>query len=457
MAAATPLQPKPSATPRRRLRLPRHRSTTANVCSIYPCVIQAPLPPVGPLLGEDLSAGEGPLHWDPFEIYDQGLVTNPNVFVMGEPGFAKSSLVKCWAAWQSYIYGDCRWLTVTDPKGEYRSLAELLGMSVIRVAPGGDVRINPLEAPEQLAGEALLAERDVQTTMLNALAATQLARRLTPYERKVIRGVVETVTSRRGRAQPTLLDVVDLLAAPPTELCAATHRPKDQYIRDAEELRFAFDELCTGPLRGMFDGPSTVAVNWDGPGLVMDLSGVVDNAQAMALVMVAAIGWSRQQRHRLASRQRININDESYYMYKQAETVEFAQERRKLGRQYGEANIDICHRPSDLAAQADDGSKVAKMAHGLLADSSMKIVFRQAAAEMAEATEMLGLTENEQDCIRRLSRARAIWKLADRSLLARHYRPEHLLTVTDTDTMMRRDTILTNRELAAVTEESASD
>ncbi len=218
-----------------------------------------------------------------------------------------------------------------------------------------------------------------------------------------------------------------------------------------------FDELCTGPLRGMFDGPSTVAVNWDGPGLVMDLSGVVDNAQAMALVMVAAIGWSRQQRHRLAGRQRININDESYYMYKQAETVEFAQERRKLGRQYGEANIDICHRPSDLAAQADDGSKVAKMAHGLLADSSMKIVFRQAAAEMAEATEMLGLTENEQDCIRRLTRARAIWKLADHSLLARHYRPEHLLTVTDTDTMMRRDTILTDRELAAVTEESAAD
>jgi hypothetical protein len=68
-----------------------------------------------------------------------------------------------------------------------------------------------------------------------------------------------------------------------------------------------------------------------------------------------------------------------------------------------------------------------------------------------------GPHRNEQDCIRRLSRARAIWKLADRSLLARHYRPEHLLTVADTDTMMRRDTILTNRELAAVTEESDAD
>ena len=40
--------------------------------------------------------------------------------------------------------------------------------------------------------------------------------------------------------------------------------------------------------------------------------------------------------------------------------------------------------------------------------------------------------------------------------MAHHYRPEHLLTVIDTDTMMRRDTILTDRELAAATEQSAA-
>ena len=282
--------------------------------------------------------------------------------------------------------------------------------------------------------------------MLMSLAATQLARPLTPLERTVIRSIVEVITGRRGRNSPTLVDVLRLLREPTDELREVTRRSDHEFVRDLEDLRFGLDELCTGPLRGMFDGPSTVSVDWDGPGLVMDLSGVVGDSRAMALVMVASIGWSRQQRHRLAGRQRINVNDESYYMYKQAETVEFAQERRKLGRQYGEANIDICHRPSDLAAQADDGSKVAKMAHGLLADSSMKIIFRQAAAEMSEATEMLGLTENEQECIRRLTRGKAIWKLGDRSLLARHYRPEHLLTVTDTDTMMRRETVLSDAE-----------
>jgi hypothetical protein len=375
-------------------------------------------------------------------------MTNPNGFVMGEPGFAKSSFIKCWLVWQTYLYGLDRWATITDPKGEYTALAHLLGLSVLKIEPRGRVRINPMETPAGLSATEQEAERDVQATMLMSLAATQLARPLGQLERKALRSIVAAVTASRARRSATLLDVVRLLGEPTGELCTAVSRRPDEVVRDLEDLRFGLDELCTGPLRGMFDGPSTASVNWDGPGLVMDLSGVVDDQRAMALVMVASIGWSRQQRHRLAGRRRVNINDESYYMYKQAETVEFAQSRRKLGRQYGEANIDICHRPSDLAAQADDGSKVAKMAHGLLADSSMKIIFRQAASQMDDATAMLDLTGNEQACIRRLSRGRAIWKLGDRSLLARHYRPNHLVEVTDTDHMMRRDTALADTELA---------
>lgn len=442
------LTPPTPAAGRRRLSLPRHRSTTANVCAIYPAAVQAPLPAVGPLLGVDLTAGDAPLCWDPFEAYNEGLVTNPNVFVMGEPGFAKSSLIKCWAAWQHALYGRRRWLTITDPKGEYRPLADRLGMTIVRLAPGGGTRLNPLDAPAGLGVAEAEAERSVQATMLYALTATQLARPLTPLERKVIRSIVTLLLERRQGLAPTLHDVLGLLAAPTDEMATATARTATELARDVEDVRYALDELCTGHLRGMFDGASSVTVDWDSPGVVIDLNGVVDDPRAMALVMVAAIGWSRQQRHHLADRQRTNINDESYYMYRQAETVEFAQERRKLGRQYGEANIDICHRPSDLAAQADDGSKVAKMATGLLSDSSMKIVFRQAAGEMTAATAMLDLTETEQTCIRRLKRAKAVWKIGDRSLLAAHLRPPMLQAVTDTDVLMRRQSLLDDNELS---------
>jgi len=404
--------------------------------------VQASLPPIAPILGIDRSAGEAPLYWDPFAVYDAGLVTNPNVFVMGEPGYAKSSLIKVWCYWQHCLWGKSRWVTFTDPKGEYRPLAELMGMTVVKLAPGGTTRINPLDAPKNLSAEESDTDRRVQSTLLAGMAGTQLHRPLTQLERKMLRMVVAVLNERSGPTSPTLPDVVALLTDPNDDMCSETVRDRHELIRDTEELRFCLDELCTGPLAGMFDGPSTVDVDWNGAGLVMDLSGVVDDERAMPLVMSAAMSWTRQQKHHLAGRQVTNINDESYYMYKRAETVEFAQSRRKLGRQFGEANIDICHRPSDLSAQADDGSAVAKMATGLINDTSMRIVFRQASKELESATEMLGLSETERECISRLKRGRALWKINDWSLLGEHLRPDVLMDVTDTDTRMRRASLL---------------
>ena len=134
-------------------------------------------------------------------------------------------------------------------------------------------------AGRQLARRTGTCRRRCSTS----LAATQLARPLTPLERKVLRTVVDIVTGRREHsAPPTLLDVLALLEAPDRRAVRRRPTHATSFVRDVEEVRFALDELCTGPLRGMFDGPSTVNVDWDGPGLVMDLSGVVDDARAMA-------------------------------------------------------------------------------------------------------------------------------------------------------------------------------
>ena len=55
---------------------------------------------------------------------------------------------------------------------------------------------------------------------------------------------------------------------------------------------------------------------------------------------------------------------------------------------------------------------------------------------------MLSLSSTEVDCIARAERARAVWKIGDRSLLAQHHRPPALHDVTDTDGLMRRPSLL---------------
>ena len=357
---------------------------------------------------------------------------------MGEPGFAKSSLVKCYCYWQHALYGPTRWLTICDPKGEYTTLAHRIGMSVVRLTPGGTTRINPLHHLATTTAGDPVGELDAHAALVYGLTATQLARPLTPLERKLLRDTVAHLA--HGRLdQPTLVDVLHVLTNPPDTLADATARTVDEVRRDGEQVRFALDELHTGPLRGMFDGPSDVTVDWDGPGLVIDLSGVIGDKRARSLVMVAALAWSRTQQHRLTGRQRVNVNDESYYLYGNPETVEFAQERRKLGRSYGEANIDICHRPSDLGAQADDGTATAKIAQGLLADTATTITFRQHPGELDLAARLLGLNEIEAHrCVARFPRGNALWKIGDRSIIATHHRPACLQAETDTDQHMHQ-------------------
>ncbi|MGH9151875.1 MAG: hypothetical protein ACRD03_05675, partial [Acidimicrobiales bacterium] len=56
-------------------------------------------------------------------------------------------------------------------------------------------------------------------------------------------------------------------------------------------LAFTVDKAVSRSLQVMFDGRSTVAIRADGPGMVVDLSAVPLDSEAMALVMVAAAAW----------------------------------------------------------------------------------------------------------------------------------------------------------------------
>jgi DNA helicase HerA-like ATPase len=162
----------------------------------------------------------------------------------------------------------------------------------------------------------------------------------------------------------------------------------------------------------------------------------------MPLAMVAGTSWLTELKQVRSGRQRLLILDEAYYQLANPQTVSFCQETWKLGRSYGIAPIAVCHRPSDLGAQADTGTAVAKMAEGLLADSATKIVFRQAPGELTTGAELLGLSDAEADAISRLGRGEAVWRVGDLSLVARHLVPPGIAELVNTDQYMHRDTHL---------------
>lgn len=427
---------------RPRLRLPGHRGTTAHLCSLYPFSVQPSFGWRGAYIGLDLLAGGAEFCWDPFEAYQAGQITNPNCWVLGEPGNGKSALVKTLLWRMAGIWGTGtggRWMAIADPKGEYVGLADALGLTVVRLTPGGTTRLNPLATGPDV-GEC--AEKQVlrRAEMVAALLATVLERPLTQVEDVAVFGAVESLVDASASARwrsgdATLADLAHVLTDLPDDIRLRLHRDGRDPSDELGAVRYGMDKLLCRSLRGMFDGPSTVDVDWSGAGLVLDLSAVPLDSEALPLVMVAAAGWLSQLMA-APGPQRVQVLDEAWALLGNRHTAAYLQTCFKLGRTYGVSNICIAHRPSDLGAQADDGTATAKIAAGLLADSATKIVLRQAPDQIEAASRSFGLTDPEEQVVAQLARGRALWKVGGRTAVVHHVMTAREAAMCDTDSRM---------------------
>jgi hypothetical protein len=399
------------------LGLPRHRATTAQLSSAWPFLAEGGRWTSGSYLGADVLSGGGGFAFDPFEAYRLGAVTNPNMVVAGEPGMGKSATVKCLLYRSAGVFG--RWVAIADPKGEYGPLAEALGLEVVKLYPGGPARLNPLDpgaggAPD---GPDELARR--QAAMVGALLGSVLRRDLTPVEDAAVGWALAHLAVRSsGRA--TLADLAALLVDPTEEMAARARTTPAELARRTEAAVYALDKLLERSLRGMFDGPTTLGLDWSGPGIVIDLSCVHHDPDALALVMVAATSWLQAVMARPDGPPRLQVLDEAWSLLASERTSRYLQSCWKLGRSYGVANLAVVHRLSDLRAQADDGTAAAKTAEGLLADTQTRVFFRQSSDQVSDARRLLGLTRTEAELLSRLCRGRALWKIGGRTAVVQH-------------------------------------
>lgn len=416
---------------RPKLALPRHRATTAHLCSAYPFAAELGLGVSGVYLGANLLTGGGGFAFDPFEAYAAGIITNPNMLIAGEPGVGKSATAKTFIHRSVGVFG--RWVAIADPKGEYLPLAEALGLTVIKLHPGGVSRINPLDpGPAAAADESERVRR--QAEMLATLLGSVLRRDLSPVEDAVLGGAMQLL-ARSGVTEPTLADVAALMVAPTTEMVPTSTSAED-LARSIEAIPYALGKLLDRSLRGMFDGTTNVAIDWQGPGLVIDLSAVHHDPEALTLVLIATTAWLQNLMATPGGPRRLQVLDEAWALLGSERTSKYLQACWKLSRSYGVANVAIVHRLSDLRSQTDDGTSAAKVSMGLLADTQTRVMFRQSTDQVVEAGAMLGLTSTEAQLLPRLVKGRALWKVAGRSAVVAHTIGAHERAFCDTDAAM---------------------
>lgn len=279
-------EPGPAAlrTPGR-LKLPKHQDTTATLAGHYPFLAEAGLGSAGVFVGQDLYSG-GSFVYDPWVLYQQGMITAPNVVLAGIVGSGKSSLAKSLFT-RSLPFGR-RVYVPGDPKGEHTAVAEAVGGRAIVLGHGLRNRLNPLDEGNRPA-EASDAEWATQLAarrrdLIGALAETVLDRPLTPLEHTAIDLALSDAV--RSAEVPILPMVVDRVLQPST-----ADDPDGRLAEDGRLVGHALRRLVAGDLSGLFDGPSTVRFDPTLPMVSLDLSRVAENSTLISVLMTCSSAW----------------------------------------------------------------------------------------------------------------------------------------------------------------------
>lgn len=412
-----------------RFRAKPHRATSAVVAGAYPFLAEGGLGAAGVLIGEDLFSG-GSFCFDPWALYGQGVITNPNVLLAGVIGVGKSALAKSMVC-RSLAFGR-RAYVPGDPKGEWTPVTRAVGGLAITLGQGLPHRLNPLDEGSRSEGlddaewAALVWQR--RRELLGALTETVLARPLAPIEHTALDAALRSAVA--ASSTPTLPAVVDRLLEPDGSSAA-------ELREDGRQPAHALRRLVYGDLAGLFDGPSTVRFDPNLPMISLDLSRISGSDELLALVMTCASSWMEAAVLDPAGGQRWVVYDEAWRVMRQPSLIRRMQAQWKLSRAYGIANLMVIHRLSDLDAVGDATSQARALAAGLLADCSTRIVYRQETDQLDGTSSALGLTMTEKELLTDLEIGEGLWHIGKRGFVVQHQMTIDELDVFDTTARMR--------------------
>jgi hypothetical protein len=406
------------------LRLPAHMETTAQIAGIYPFVVDVGLNAPGMYIGRHVWSGNS-FVFDVFELYRKQVIENPNFAVFGAVGSRKSSLLKTLIS-RGSAFG-YQAAVPCDPKGEYTRLARRLGCEPTYIGPGLTTRLNPLDAPPRPRG---ISDQDwtrelkrARSALLASLIETAKGVPLTPAEHTAVDLALDVVTrqitgaSADRQATPLLPHVLEAMTDPSEQDCA--HLPMTATeLRDASrDATLTLRRLTHGALAGLFDGPTTSPLDFDRPIAVLNLERVQGSDEMIALIMTCAQAWMEAALMRQDGVQRYVVYDECWRLMRFAGLVRRLSAQQKLARQWGCANALVAHRISDLLSASPDSVEVAK---GLLAETAIRILYKQSSDQIAATKEALDLTNVAADLLPRLDPGYALWLIGERAFYVEH-------------------------------------
>lgn len=391
-----------------------YQGTTSQLCGLFPFLAGSGAPALGVPIGRHMLWGQV-VCLDPLEWLNAGLVSNPGVFVLGQPGVGKSAFVKRLIT--GMVACGTHVLVLGDTKPDYTALVGHLGGQVIKVGRGLD-RINPLDtgplghALRRMSGDDArqlrLEIRGRRMSLLLALCALVRGRPLTNSEEIILGRCIDLFTDR-ATTDPTVPDVLNLIESGTADLHAAARARTDgEYRRRVDDLVPTLALLCEGSLRGVFDGPTTTPIDLASPAVSVDISRVAasgDQLVAAAMLCVWAYGYglvdanaALADRGLAPRRQHLAVMDELWRALRgSAGLVEHADSLTRLNRAKGMASVMVTHSLADLDALPTEEDRA--KAQGFIERSAVKVLAGLPPRELDRVNRVVRLNAAERDLV----------------------------------------------------------
>lgn len=406
---------------------PPVRTSTNQAQAIYLPSAAPGLGDSGVIIGRELYSGKGYVY-DPFQLYGQKLPA-PHWLVLGESGNGKSSLEKTYVLRQLRFRD--RQVVVIDAQGEdgvgeWNLVAESLGITPVRLEPGrrDGIRLNPLDPAITATGQLALLRAIVE------VAAGRPLDERPGYALKAAHALAVQTADAEAR-HPLLADVIAALRSPTVQAAHEMAVGQDDVRAWGLDVALVLDRLVDGDLAGMFDGPTTRAIDLDAPLIVFDLSRIDRNSIAMPILMAVVGVWLEHTWLRPDRRKRIFLVEEAWHIISSPSVAQLFQRLLKFGRRLGLSFVAVVHHLSDVA----DGA-AAKEAAAILKMASTRTVYAQKADEARTTGRVLGLPRWAVELIPTLTPGIAVWDVNGNVQVVKHLVTEQERPLVYTDRAM---------------------
>lgn len=309
---------------------------------------------------------------------------NSNGMFLGAPGSGKSMLAK--QEMESVILSSPDQVIVIDPDGEYKPVADLLHGEVIRIAPGGNVHLNPFDIDMDLDSEddPITIKTNLVCSICDAimggrygLTAGQLSiidRCVTMIYRPYLDSYDPDTGKYDNEKTPTLRDFYKCM--------------REQEGYEAMQLADALEIYCVGS-QDLFAHRTNVDVKKRF--IVFDIKDIGSSLKVLGELVVLNLIWN----HIVSARRQGRIVwfyvDEMHILFKNQQSAEFLRDTYKRARKYGGIPTGITQNVSDLLDN--------EIARTMILNCEFITMLNQSAMDRAQLGELLNISPTQLDYI----------------------------------------------------------